>query len=55
MLFFRAIVRPENSLLRSGNPEYMTKLTFEPQAGAADADINTTGLTKADVMKGGQK
>ena len=41
--------------MNGGNPEYMTKLTFEPQTGAADADINTTGLTKEDVMKGGKK
>ena len=36
-----------------GNAEYMQKLTLARQLNLADADINTTGLTK-DVMKGGK-
>lgn len=42
--------------MNGGNPEYMLKLTFAAQsASAADPDMNTTGLTKEDVMKGGKK
>lgn len=37
--------------MNGGNPEYMQKLTFETQPEAGDPDKNTTGLTKADVMK----
>lgn len=37
--------------MNGGDPEYMKKLTFEPQAKAADPGQNTTGLTKEEVMK----
>lgn len=37
--------------MNGGNPEYMTKLTFQPVETAADPDKNTTGLTKQDVKK----
>ena len=37
--------------MNGGNPEYMQKLIFASENNTADADINTTGLTKADVMK----
>jgi hypothetical protein len=37
--------------MNGGNPEYMQGLTFTPK-GNGDADTNTTGLTKEDVMKG---
>ncbi len=36
-----------------GNAKYMQKLTLARQLNLADADINTTGLTKA-VMNGGK-
>ena len=38
--------------MNGGNPLYMQKLTFSTQENTADPDINTTGLTKDDVMKG---
>lgn len=41
--------------MNGGNPEYMQKLSFESQPNAADPDKNTTGLTKEDVAKGGEK
>ena len=41
--------------MNGGNPIYMQKLTFETQENAADPDINTTGLTKEDVIKGMKK
>ena len=41
--------------MNGGNPMYMQKLTFETQENSADPDINTTGLTKEDVMKGMKK
>ncbi len=41
--------------MNGGNPEYMQKLMFSAQADAPDPDINTTGLTKEDVMKGAKK
>ena len=42
--------------MNGGNPKYMQKLTFTPASGnVGDPDINTTGLTKEDVMKGMQK
>ena len=41
--------------MKGQNPLYMQKLTFTTQAKAADPDINTTGLTKEDVMKGVKK
>ncbi|MEO5675417.1 MAG: hypothetical protein ABIQ74_12300 [Chitinophagales bacterium] len=41
--------------MNGGNPEYMQKLTFSPQGGSGDPDINTTGLTKEDVMKGSKQ
>ena len=37
--------------MKGENPLYMQKLIFTPQEKAADPDINTTGLTKEDVMK----
>lgn len=37
------------------DPEYMKGLTFSMQPMAADPDINTTGLTKEDVMRGMKK
>lgn len=40
--------------MNGGNPVYMHHLTFESDENSADADINTTGLTKADVMNGGK-
>lgn len=41
--------------MNGGNPEYMQKLMFSAQANTPDPDINTTGLTKEDVMKGAKK
>jgi len=41
--------------MNGGNPVYMLRLTFATQSNTADADINTTGLTKADVMKAGKE
>ena len=41
--------------MNGGNPMYMQKLSFSTQENAADPDINTTGLTKEDVMKGMKK
>lgn len=41
--------------MNGGNPEYMQKLTFASQSNTSDADTNTTGLTKEDVMKGVMK
>ena len=41
--------------MNGGNPIYMQKLSFPSQPNAADADKNTTGLTKDDVMKGIEK
>lgn len=41
--------------MKGGDPEYLKKLAFSPQNNAADADKNTTGLTKEEVMKGSQK
>ena len=41
--------------MKGENPLYMQKLTFTPQEKAADPDINTTGLTKQDVMKSVKK
>ena len=41
--------------MNGGNPVYMQKLTFSTQENSADPDINTTGLTKEDVMKGMKK
>ena len=41
--------------MKGENPLYMQKLIFKPQEKAADPDINTTGLTKADVMKSVKK
>ena len=41
--------------MNGGNPIYMQKLTFSTQENTADPDINTTGLTKEDVMKGMKK
>ena len=38
--------------MNGGSPEYMQKLTFSPQKVTIDPDVNTTGLTKEDVMKG---
>ncbi|MFV5695363.1 hypothetical protein ACM55G_07990 [Flavobacterium sp. LB3P122] len=38
--------------MNGGNPIYMQKLTFSTQENTADPDMNTTGLTKEDVMKG---
>ena len=40
--------------MNGGNPEYMQRLTFSPRSGTGDPDVNTTGLTKADMMKGNQ-
>ena len=37
--------------MNGANPVYMQKLTFATQENSADADINTTGLSKEDVMK----
>ena len=37
--------------MNGGNPQYMEGLTFTSK-GNGDPDMNTTGLTKADVMKG---
>ncbi|TDD96910.1 hypothetical protein [Flavobacterium cellulosilyticum] len=37
--------------MNGGNPIYMQKLSFSTQENTADPDINTTGLTKEDVMK----
>lgn len=34
-----------------GRPVYMEKLSFSPSSNTVDPDINTTGLTKADVTK----
>lgn len=41
--------------MQGGKPGYMEKLTFSTQKNTEDADINTTGLTKQDVMKGAMK
>jgi hypothetical protein len=41
--------------MNGGSPAYMQKLTFATQGNSADPDINTTGLTKEDVMKGTKK
>ena len=41
--------------MNGGNPMYMQKLTFSPQENTTDPDVNTTGLTKEDVMKGMKK
>ena len=41
--------------MNGGNPIYMQKLTFSTQENTADPDMNTTGLTKEDVMKGMKK
>ncbi len=41
--------------MKGQNPLYLQKLIFTPQEKAADPDINTTGLTKADVMKSVKK
>ena len=41
--------------MNGGNPMYMQKLTFAVQENTADADINTTGLTKEEVMKNMKK
>ncbi len=41
--------------MKGESPSYMQKLTFTSQAKAADPDINTTGLTKQDVMKSVKK
>lgn len=41
--------------MNGSNPVYMQKLTFSIQENTADPDINTTGLTKEDVMKGMKK
>ena len=41
--------------MKGENPLYMQKLVFTPQEKAADPDINTTGLTKEDVMKSVKK
>lgn len=41
--------------MNGGDPEYMQKLTFPTQNNTMDADINTTGLTKEDVVKGIEK
>lgn len=37
--------------MNGGSPLYMQKLTFAPHQTSIDPDVNTTGLTKADVMK----
>ncbi len=41
--------------MNGGNPIYMQKLTFTPHASPADADVNTTGLTKEEMMKNMKK
>lgn len=41
--------------MKGENPLYMQKLIFTPQEKSADPDINTTGLTKEDVMKSVKK
>lgn len=41
--------------MNGGNPAYMQKLTFSADSNSANADINTTGLTKEDVAKGVKK
>jgi hypothetical protein len=41
--------------MNGGNPEYMKGLSFAPQTETSDPDINTTGLTKEDVMNGKKK
>lgn len=38
--------------MNGGNPVYMHHLIFTSQSNTADADINTTGLSKQDVIKG---
>ena len=38
--------------MNGANPVYMQKLTFSTQENTADPDLNTTGLTKEDVMNG---
>lgn len=37
--------------MNGGTPVYMEKLTFSTSSNTVDPDINTTGLTKADVTK----
>lgn len=49
---FASIVKEK---MNGGKSAYMEKLLFEPQASSADADVNITGLTKADVVKGIKK
>ncbi|MDZ4845138.1 MAG: hypothetical protein SH857_06260 [Chitinophagales bacterium] len=41
--------------MNGGNPEYMQKLTFPIQGSAGDPDMNTTGLSKEDAMKGSKE
>ena len=41
--------------MNGADPLYMQKLTFAVQDNTADADINTTGLTKEEVMKNMKK
>ncbi len=41
--------------MNGGDPQYMQKLSFSPQEMTNDPGINTTGLTKEDVMKGIKK
>lgn len=41
--------------MNGGNPDYMTKLIFASQSNSADADKNTTGLTKAEVTAAAEK
>ena len=41
--------------MNGANPLYMQKLTFAVQENTADPDINTTGLTKEEVMKNMKK
>jgi hypothetical protein len=41
--------------MRGGNPMYMQKIVFTLQKDTTHSDKNTTGLTKAEVMKGAKK
>ncbi len=41
--------------MNGSNPAYMQKLMFATQGNVADPDKNTTGLTKAEVMKAVKK
>ena len=41
--------------MNGANPLYMQKLTFAVQENTADPDVNTTGLTKEEVMKNMKK